>query len=549
MQKKSELLLPAGSLEKLKIAILYGADAVYMGTPDLSLRTSSQMSLSDVEEGISYAHRHGKKVYLTLNLFSHNSDLAKLDEYVDIIAKLNPDGVIIADPGVFQFVQKKAPHLELHISTQANICSSLSVKFWQDMGAKLVVLAREVSFSELKEIREQIADIKLEAFIHGAMCMTYSGRCLLSNFMSERGANQGNCSNSCRWDYKLHLKLKDGSLKDLEINDDNRDLFEFFLEEGYREGDLMQIEENERGSYILNSKDLCLMPKLNEILEVGIDSLKVEGRGRSAYYAAIIARAYRHAMDAWYEDKENWSPQTYMQELYKIPNRGYTLAFHDGRLQNYSHNYEDTHYVGQWQWCGQIIEHQDDAMIMLVKNRIEAGDVLEFLSPTQYEGIYLRIYDLIDSEKDNVYDVVNAGQQVKLRIPYEWFHNEDIDDFKTFFPEYTLVRSEIGMSDRQWSRLKLDKTAMRRELEQNSEQAYQKALEKFAEVKEIDDENRIKKTPRVGVIGCCGRGCNGCRVFWHDKAYEKSRQILQTKKQGQRLSKEEAKQYKQELES
>ncbi len=241
MKRTAELLMPAGSLEKLKVAIFYGADAVYMGTPDLSLRTRSTFTLDDVLEGVAFAHARGKRAYLTLNLFPHNRDIEKLPGYIETIRKALPDGVIVADPGVFQFIKKTAPELKLHISTQANVCSWLSVRFWEELGADLVVLAREVSFDELKEIRERCPDIKLEAFVHGAMCMTYSGRCLLSNYMAERGANQGNCANSCRWNYKLKLRLKDGSLKDIPLNDETRELFDFFLEEENRLGQLMTL--------------------------------------------------------------------------------------------------------------------------------------------------------------------------------------------------------------------------------------------------------------------------------------------------------------------
>lgn len=247
---KSELLMPAGSLDKLRVAVLYGADAVYLGTPDMSLRTKSDFSLDDVLEGVRFAHDHGVRVYLTLNLFAHNKDVAKLDTYIDTVKAVNPDGVIIADPGVFEYVRERAPGIPLHVSTQANVCSSLSVKFWQNQGARLVVLAREVSFAELTQIRLDCPDIKLEAFVHGTMCMTYSGRCLLSNFMSERGANQGNCANSCRWDYKVHLRLNDGSVQELTIDDSNRNMFQFLLEEGVRPGELMPIEvsgKRERG--------------------------------------------------------------------------------------------------------------------------------------------------------------------------------------------------------------------------------------------------------------------------------------------------------------
>ena len=216
-QLKSELLMPAGSLQKLKTAVLYGADAVYLGTPDMSLRTKSDFTLEDVIEGVKFAHAHGVRIYLTLNLFAHNKDAAKLDKFIDTVQTVHPDGLIIADPGVFQYVRERAPQLPLHVSTQANVCSSLGVKFWQSQGAELVVLGREVSFDELTQIRRDCPDVRLEAFVYGAMCMTYSGRCLLSNFMSERGANQGNCANSCRWHYKLHLRLNDGTIRDLSL--------------------------------------------------------------------------------------------------------------------------------------------------------------------------------------------------------------------------------------------------------------------------------------------------------------------------------------------
>ena len=339
---KSELLLPAGSLSRLKTAILYGADAVYCGTPDMSLRTKSSFTLEEIIEGIEYAHLKNKKVYLTLNLFSHNKDVEKLPEYIKTVQKVKPDGLIVADPGVFDFVKNMAPELELHISTQANICSYISVDFWKKQGAKLVVLAREVPFSDLKEIKKKCPDIKLETFVHGSMCMTYSGRCLLSNFMSERGANQGSCAHSCRWGYKLKIKLKDNTEHEIEINENNKNLFDFFLEEDIRPGEFMPFEEDMHGSYILNSKDLCLMPKLDEYLKIGINSLKVEGRNKTEYYAGTIARTYRTAIDDYYKEPNNWNHTKYMSELDAIANRGYTLAFHEGRLTNLAHDYYST---------------------------------------------------------------------------------------------------------------------------------------------------------------------------------------------------------------
>ncbi|HKY69776.1 MAG TPA: U32 family peptidase, partial [Gammaproteobacteria bacterium] len=358
--KKAELLLPAGNLEKLKIAICYGADAVYLGTPDMSLRTKSEFSLDDILEGVDFAHQAGKKVYLTLNLFTHNKDIPKLTEYLDTIRKVNPDGLIIADPGVFQFVKTYAPEIPLHISTQANVCSYLSVQFWEQLGASLCVLAREISFNELVEIREKCPDIQLEAFVHGTMCMTYSGRCLLSNYLVERGANQGNCANSCRWRYQLKLRLKDGTVTDLNLSEEQLKLFEFLLEEEIRPGELMPLIEDDRGSYILNAKDLCLMPKLGDYLNLGIDSLKVEGRNKSPYYVAVVARAYRQAIDDWYENPTAWDPKPYLDELMTVPNRGYSLAFHDGRLNHIAHNYQNTGTLSEWTFAGIITDIEEE---------------------------------------------------------------------------------------------------------------------------------------------------------------------------------------------
>ena len=300
MLQKSELLLPAGSLVKLKTAILYGADAVYAGTPDMCLRAQSKMTMEDLKEGIEFVHAHGKKIYLTLNLFMHNRDVEKLPQFVATLRELKPDGVLIADPGVFQYVKDNAPELNLFVSTQANICSWQAVKFWQKQGAKLCVLGREVTYEEMKEIREKCPDILLECFMHGAMCMSYSGRCLISNYLADRSSNQGKCAHCCRWHYKLHLRLKDGNIKEIEINDQNKDAFEFLLEEEFRPGEYFEVMEDEHGGYMLNSKDMCLMPRLDDLLRIGIDSLKVEGRNKTEYYAGIVARAYRKAIDDYY---------------------------------------------------------------------------------------------------------------------------------------------------------------------------------------------------------------------------------------------------------
>ncbi len=531
--RRSELLMPAGSLEKLKMAVLYGADAIYMGTPDMSLRTKSKMTLDDVVEGIAFAHEHGKRVYLTLNLFAHNKDIPKLPDYLEILKKVKPDGVIVADPGVFSYVREHAPELPLHVSTQANITSWLSVQHWERQGAELVVLAREVTFNELEEIREKCPDIRLESFVHGAMCMTYSGRCLLSNFMAERGANQGNCANSCRWHYTVHLKLKDGSLKELEINEDNQDLFEFLLQEEYRPGDFLPIEEDEHGSYILNAKDLCLMPKLNDLLRIGVDSLKVEGRGKSLYYVATVARTYRMAIDDYYADPENWSPKAYMKELETVHNRGFSLAFHDGRLTNYAHNYDDTHSLAEWEFAGMVSDITEDAFFVDVKNRLLAGDVLEFLPPNARETVRIRLYEFEDARSGKMLDKAHSNTTPTIRIPFSLFDHEDTQWLKDNIPLMTVLRKEKPMTEAEWARLNLDRTSTRLEQGTGRETAYEE--HRSALVKALADNlmARTPRSPRLGIEGCCGKGCNGCHIFWHDPAYEKAREILAKKKHGE----------------
>ncbi|WP_170383839.1 U32 family peptidase [Ruegeria atlantica] len=540
-QSRSELLMPAGNLRKLKLAILYGADAVYLGTPDMSLRTKSEFSLEEVIEGVEFCHQHGRRAYLTLNLFSHNKDIPKLDEYIDTVRKVKPDGLIIADPGVFQYVRERAPELPLHISTQANICSWLSVKFWQDQGAELVVLAREVSYPELVEIREKCPDIKLEAFVHGAMCMTYSGRCLLSNFMAERGANQGNCANSCRWNYGLKLRLKDGTHQELRITEENADLFEFLLEEGCRPGDLMPIEEDDRGSYILNSRDLCIMPKLDEYLKIGVDSLKVEGRGKSEYYAAIVARAYRMAIDDYHADPENWDPKPYMRELETVGNRGYTLAFHEGRLTNYSHDYEHTASIAQWEYAGIVTEVTEDAFLVEVKNKLEPGDVLDFVSPISRDTVLLRVYDFERAHDGARLDVVHGSTKTVIRLPFTLFDHENIDDLRARFPVYSVLRKERALTDEHWSRIRFDKLVQGLETSgRDNPKAYERRRDELVEKIGEDGNERRFKTNRIGTEGCCGKGCNGCLIFWQDEKYALAREVLSKRKQGEQLSRREA---------
>jgi len=375
----------------------------------------------------------------------HNRDVEKLPTFIQTLRQLQPDGVLIADPGVFMYVREHAPELNLFVSTQANICSAQSVKFWQSQGAKLCVLGREVTFAEAKEIREKCPDILLETFMHGAMCMSYSGRCLISNYLADRSANQGKCAHCCRWHYKLHLRLKDGTIKELTIDENNKDSFEFLLEEEFRPGEYFEVVEDEHGGYFLNSKDMCLMPRLPDLLSVGIDSLKVEGRNKTEYYAGIVARTYRQAIDDWYQNPNNWDYHKYMPELETLQNRGYCLGFHDGKLTNISQNYEYTRTLGDWLFAGSIIEWQGNEAIFEIRNFINANEEFEFLVPNSLEVIKLKLNEFEDATTAEITSKVSAGQNKSIRIkPENW--NRPIDEIKKLLPQYTIARKYAPIS-------------------------------------------------------------------------------------------------------
>lgn len=412
-QFKSELLLPAGSLSKLKTAILYGADAVYFGTPDLSLRARSCFPLEEIKEGIEFVHNNNKKIYLTLNLFSHNKDVDKLSNFVKTIKELSPDGIIVSDPGIFQFVHDKIPNLPVHISTQANVSSYLTVNFWKNMGAKLCVLSRETSFKEIVEIKEKCPDIKLEMFIHGAMCISYSGRCLISAFMASRSANQGACAHSCRWKYKM------------------------YLEEEERPNQYFPIEEDDRGTYFFNSKDLCLMSKLDKILEAKIDSLKIEGRNKTEYYVAQTARIYRKAIDDYYSKPNNWNSQIYMKELETLQNRRYTIGFFDGIPGQISQDYNETASKSDYRNCGFVREIKDNIITLELRHKLSKGDEFDLLSPYQFSPYKIKLGNIKISNSNKIVDTVSPGQlniAIDITIPKE--------DIK-LFPKYTIARVKI----------------------------------------------------------------------------------------------------------
>lgn len=531
--QRAELLLPAGDYEKLLTALLYGADAVYAGTPDMSLRTQSGFTLESLAQGIQVAHSMGKRVYLTLNLLSHNRDAERLPDYVATLRRLGPDGVIVADLGVFHFLREQAPELELHVSTQASVASYLTVQAWEREGAALCVLAREVSGAELSEIRTRCPKIRIETFVHGSMCMTYSGRCLLSNYMAERGSNQGSCAHSCRWKYRLKVKTPDGRMGEIEINDDNKSDFQFFLEEEFRPGELYPIEEDAHGSYILNSKDLCLMPRLKELLETGVDSLKVEGRSKSAYYVAVVARAYRAALDAYYENPESFDPGPYLSELGTVASRGYTLGFFDGRLDKTAHDFEGGQSLSDFEFGGVIRSSDERGLVVEIKNRLLSGDVLEFLSPHRLEPIRLRLYEFESAQTGAKTSHVTAGEGRAIFIAWTAFHAEDREALTQLLPEHTVVRKAKVLTASEEEQLGRVRAAQKVELGLIDPGALTAPR---SATRPVGDNIR---PPKLGADGCCGLGCNGCLPFYHDPKYEKARQKLATSQSGKLLRKEQ----------
>ncbi len=428
--KKPELLLPAGSLNRLKTAFLYGADAVYAGMPGVCLRNKISFTPEQLKEGIEYAHSIGKKVYLTVNLFTHNHDVERVKGFVGLLNELNPDGVIVADPGVFAEIQRQAPQIPLHISTQANVCSYLTVDFWKNQGAALCVLGREVPLTEIKEIREKCPNIRLETFVHGALCVSYSGRCLLSNFMTGRSANKGNCAHACRWRYKTYETKE---VSELPLNTETT----YYIEEETRPHELMQIDQDEHGTYIMNSRDLCWLPRLNELLPIGIDSFKIEGRNKSEYYAAVAARAYRHAIDDWFDNPDSWQPDAYMAELETLQSRGYTVGFLDGNAGPEAHNYDVSASTGCWRYAGIVRDYKNGRIVMEVKHKITRGMELEFLSPKQFEPVRLTVTDIYDSTSGANVETLSSGrlgQSVEFPVDAET---------ATLLPPLCVVRTRI----------------------------------------------------------------------------------------------------------
>lgn len=387
MLKKPELLAPGGSLEKLKIAIMYGADAVYIGGESFSLRVAAENFTTDeIKEGIEFAHQRGKKVYLTANIISHNKDIDEFDKYIEEIKDFDFDGILVADPGMLDIVREKAPEIPIHISTQANNTNYRSARFWYNQGAKRVVLAREMSLLEIKEIRERIPeDMEIEAFVHGAMCISYSGRCLLSNYMTGRDSNQGACAHPCRWNYSL-------------------------VEET-RPGEYMPVFENERGSFIFNSKDLCMIDHIPEIVESGITSLKIEGRVKTAFYVATVIGAYRREIDRYFENPKEYkfNPSEY-EELCKVSHRPYSNGFYFGRPENEGQVYTSSSYIRDYELIAMVESYDEQTKMVTVsqRNRFFTGEELEIIRP---EKPYLKIViDYMENEKGESIEVAPHAQ-------------------------------------------------------------------------------------------------------------------------------------------
>lgn len=393
--KKIELLAPAGDLEKLKIAVLYGADAVYFGGEMFSLRAGAgNLSIEEMKEGIAFAHERGVKCYLTVNIFAHNEDIEPLKEYLNSIKDIDIDAFIVSDPGVMMLIKQIIPNAELHLSTQANMTNYVTAEFWKSQGMKRIVLARELTFDEITEIRKTLdQEIEIEAFIQGAMCISYSGRCLLSNFMIERDANRGACAHPCRWKYSL-------------------------VEE-QRPGEYFPMEEDERGTYILNSRDLCMIEYIPELINAGISSFKIEGRMKSVFYVATIVGAYRRAIDTYYENPKDYEfKQEWLQELKKVSHREFTTGFYFDKPTNKDQNYQTSAYTREYSFVGLVKSYDDETGYAIVeqRNKMSIGEEIEIFGP--YTDFYTQVLTEMYDEEGNPIESAPHPQQI-LKIKME----------------------------------------------------------------------------------------------------------------------------------
>ncbi len=391
--RKPELLVPASSLEVLKTAVIFGADAVYIGGEAFGLRAKAKnFSKEDMIEGIAFAHAHEVKVYVTANILAHNRDLEGVREYFGELKEIKPDALIIADPAIFTIAKEVLPDMELHISTQANNTNYGTYNFWYNLGAKRVVSARELSLEEIKEIRANIPeDMEIESFMHGAMCISYSGRCLLSSFMAGRDANQGACTHPCRWKYAV-------------------------VEES-RPGEYMPVYENERGTYIFNSKDLCMIEHIPELLEAGIDSFKIEGRMKTALYAATVARTYRMAIDDCIKDVEYYRSRIpfYKEEIAKCTYRQYTTGFFFGKPDENTQIYDSNTYVKEYTYLGIVNEVKDGLCRIEQRNKFSVGEEMEIMKPNG-DNIMVKVEGIYDEEGNSRESAPHPKEVLYIRL-------------------------------------------------------------------------------------------------------------------------------------
>jgi U32 family peptidase len=391
---KIELLAPAGDLERLKIAITYGADAVYIGGEFLGMRAAAKnFSKEDMAEGVKFAHERGKKVFVTVNVIPHNEDFEGIEEYLLGLEEVGIDAVIVSDPGVLSVVKEVIPNMEIHLSTQANNTNYLSAKFWYKQGVKRVVMARELSFEEIKEIRKNTPDdMDIEAFVHGAMCMSYSGRCLISNYMTGRDANRGACAQPCRWKYNL-------------------------VEET-RPGEYFPVYEDEQGTFFFNSKDLCMIEYIPQLVDCGITSFKIEGRMKTAYYVATVIRAYRAAIDAYYEDPENWKfNPIWLEELKKGSHRHYTTGFYEKKPDTEDQNYASSSYIRNYDFVGIVRGYDENTELATVeqRNKMVVGDEIEVIGP-YVETMNAKIEKIYNEDGEEIESAPHPRQIVKLKL-------------------------------------------------------------------------------------------------------------------------------------
>ncbi len=395
---KVELLAPAGDMNKLKTAFYFGADAVYVGGKKFSLRAmAGNFDDNELEEAVKYAHSLGKKVYVTVNILARNADLLEAEEYFKFLQSINADGVIISDVGLVSIAKKCAPKLPINLSTQANTLNLAAVKFWADYGVKRVILARELSISEVAEISKSVPEIEIETFIHGAMCVSYSGRCLLSNYLTGRDSNRGACVQACRWEYEIREKNKGG--------------------------DYLTIEEDDRGTYILNSKDLNLIDYIDELVNAGIVSFKIEGRMKSEYYLATVINAYRRAIDSYYEiGKDYKNNRLFYDEVLKTAHREFTVAYAFGNNEK-TINYDDSQSKGSRKFIANVLSYNkaEGYVLIEMRNRFVKGDVLEVLSPSTSFNKKIIVDRLTDENGEEVSDAKLVQQKLKLYTDIELF--------------------------------------------------------------------------------------------------------------------------------